>query len=221
MKIIFNFLVLFLMISCVHRQSKELINYHIQPRNKPLGKDVNVKSMRVSHYGAASKPLNDNWYGHATSNNLSKVLKPNEFLKKTVVALEVRTDSITILNQDWNAYDVYLYNTTSKRVFFSARDGSLDIVMQAQDAKGIWHDIESLARSWCGNSYHQLYLKPNEYWILKVPRYSGTLQTQFRLKGSYLNARNWKEITFYSNVFDGSVNPEQFSQPKKNGSFDN
>jgi hypothetical protein len=83
--------------------------------------------------------------------------------------------------------------------------------------KGIWKDIEYLPSSWCGNSYHTLTLEKMNYWAFTTPKYEGEIKTKLRIELKYLDPkeksgkrRNRKEMTIYSNEFEGSINPGQF-----------
>jgi hypothetical protein len=74
-----------------------------------------------------------------------------------------------------------------------------------------------LPGSYCGNSYHTLTLEPNYYWKFVTPVYDGDVKTKLRIQLTYIDpadkspySRNRKEITLYSNEYDGSINPAQF-----------
>ena len=55
-----------------------------------------------------------------------------------------------------------LVNPTGKAIPFPASDGRLSILQEALDASGVWKPIEYLPSSWCGNSYHRVFLGPDE-----------------------------------------------------------
>ncbi len=101
---------------------------------------------------------------------------------------------------------VLLVNRTSKTLSFSACDSRLNIIQEAQDAEGNWLPIEYLPQSWCGNSYHSVYLKPEHYWALPAPRYRGHLPAKLRFT---MILADGKEL--HSNEFEGSVNLGQFT----------
>ena len=67
-----------------------------------------------------------------------------------------------------------------------------------------WQDVEYLPSSWCGNSYHNVYIKPNEYWDFIAPCTAGKIEAKFRFKLS-VNSNS----TIYSNEFTGSFNKSQ------------
>lgn len=105
-----------------------------------------------------------------------------------------------------------LINLSDTTAAFDASDSRLAIVQQALDAKGRWRPVEYLPSSWCGNSYHRLFLASKEYWMFAAPRYTGTMRT--RLRFALMKDVNGKGngVLFVSNEFEGSINPEQFAE---------
>lgn len=102
-------------------------------------------------------------------------------------------------------------NASADTAVFDAQDSSLYLTVQAQDASGQWRSIEYIASSFCGNSYHQVFLAPGQGWQLVVPAYRGGLRTQLRVKlVQHEDAEGQKARILYSNTFAGSVNPAQF-----------
>ncbi|MSQ96339.1 MAG: hypothetical protein EXR98_17545 [Gemmataceae bacterium] len=101
-----------------------------------------------------------------------------------------------------------LVNRTGETVALSASDSQLYIVQEAIDADGQWREIESMPNSWCGNSYHRVFLKPNQYWAFQARTYTGAITTKirFRLDPS---GDNDKAKPIYSNEFEGEVAKEQ------------
>ena len=61
--------------------------------------------------------------------------------------------------------------------------------------------------SWCGNSYHSVFIKPNEYWDFTAPCLNGKIESKFRFE-LYVN----EELTIYSNEFNGSFNRKQLKK---------
>lgn len=109
-------------------------------------------------------------------------------------------------------YRLYIINTAPDSIFFEAQDSRLSMNMQAKDKDGNWKDIEYLPGSWCGNSYHTLFLAPGEYWRFSTPIYTGALKTELRAKLVYKenSDSHGNEKVIYSNVVRGGVNPGQF-----------
>lgn len=99
-----------------------------------------------------------------------------------------------------------LVNQTNEVLAFQASDSRLSIVQEAKDQDGNWKPIEYLPSSWCGNSFHRVFLKPNYFWEFPAPRYQGSMKTKLRYT---LRLADGSEI--HSNQFEGSVNSEQFT----------
>jgi hypothetical protein len=102
-------------------------------------------------------------------------------------------------------------NATPDTIVFDAQDSMLNLILQARDPAGTWRDIEYLPQSFCGNSYHHVFLAPGHYWQLAVPAYTGSQPT--RLRAKLIPRRTYKGKAprpWYSNEFVGSVNPGQF-----------
>jgi len=104
---------------------------------------------------------------------------------------------------------VILANTTHSPAAFAAQDSRINIVREALDADGKWKPIEYLPNSWCGNSYHTVFLPPDRYWSFSAPQYSGPFKTKMRF------VLEQEGLKLVSNEFDGSINREQFT--KKQG----
>lgn len=113
---------------------------------------------------------------------------------------------------------IFVANSTLDTVNFNAQDGRLYMKMQAKDKTGAWRDIEYLPNSWCGNSYHTMWLAPGNYWSFAAPVYQGALETKLRVELKVVDGKidhtqfehKKNEKIFYSNEFNGSVNPGQF-----------
>lgn len=102
-------------------------------------------------------------------------------------------------------------NASADTAVFDAQDSSLYLTVQAQDAEGQWRSIEYSPSSFCGNSYHQVFLAPGQSWQLVVPAYRGGLRTQLRVQlVQREEGGDKKPLILYSNTFAGSVNPAQF-----------
>jgi len=108
-------------------------------------------------------------------------------------------------------YEVDIINDSKTKYLFPAENSRLNMIIQAKDGNGEWRDIEYLPHSWCGNSYHTLYLPPQNYWLLEMPKYEGSTKTVLRAKLGYTESLHQeREQYIYSNEITGSVNPAQF-----------
>jgi hypothetical protein len=175
-----------------------------------------VESESTGHpmdYGAEPKAItNDN---HFPENQLSVTVKPEDtvHIGHKVVGIKV-----------------FLANTLKDTIVFNAQDGVLYMKTQALDEDGQWKYIDFMPHSWCGNSYHSVFLASNHYWQLAMPRYEGTFKTKLRIeltyidpqdttnskftdfrhfKGDGLSRHKSKQLKVYSDTFDGAVNPGQ------------
>jgi hypothetical protein len=101
---------------------------------------------------------------------------------------------------------VSLVNKTQDLLAFEACDSRLPIVQEAQDIDGSWKPVEYLPSSDCGNSYHRVFLGPDQFWAFSAPRYKGTVPTKLRFSMSVVDGSQ-----LHSNVFEGSVNSSQFA----------
>ena len=150
----------------------------------------------------------DGWGG--SGNDFQKIFESNKFesgkLNMTVNPKEKE--------KYWDTYEgmkMYVANTAQDTFYFDAQDSRLYLKIQAQDKNGSWKDIEYLPSSWCGNSYHSLFLPSAHFWEFVIPQYEGEFKTKLRAELLYKKSKDQKEDdVLYSNEFDGSINPGQF-----------
>lgn len=106
---------------------------------------------------------------------------------------------------------LFVTNHSNDTLFFNAQDSRLYLKLQALDKQGNWKDIEYLPSSWCGNSYHTLFLAANEQWDFDMPVYQGEFRTKIRAQLLYKRTSDQeKSDIIYSNGIDGYINPGQF-----------
>ncbi|MBD2722447.1 WG repeat-containing protein [Hymenobacter armeniacus] len=174
---------------------------------------LNLDYMRRAFYPVASAPLAKfaGFGGWGRSGNRSRPLPDPRFAPR---AVSLRVDAqpmAAAFEQRVDGHRLYLANTTADTVVFDAQDSSLFLTLQARDAQGQWHDIEYNPSSFCGNSYHQVFLAPDQCWQLVVPAYAGGQPTQLRARLRASRGRSkGQRPDLYSNPFAGSVNPAQF-----------
>jgi len=106
-----------------------------------------------------------------------------------------------------SGFRVLLANTTGAEVMIAASDSRLDIVREALDRSGKWRPIEYFPHSWCGNSYHHVFLPPGYAWSFRAPEYTGSFRTKMRF---VLTREDGPPL--YSNEFEGSINLAQFDK---------
>jgi hypothetical protein len=105
---------------------------------------------------------------------------------------------------------VRLINRTGETVAFQACDSCLYLVQEARTAADDWRPIESLPEAICGNSFHRVFLKPNQYWEFPAPRYEGPVKTRLRLRLDPGGEQDRSRPPVYSSEFDGSIHMGQF-----------
>jgi hypothetical protein len=131
--------------------------------------------------------------GWGKSGELSLVAFPDEdvaYFKHQGIALRV-------LNRSWST------------VTFEACDSELALVCEAKNSEGTWQPIESAPESFCGNSYHRVFLPSGQCWELPARVYAGPMQTKLRFRLDQGSRRP----SIYSNEFDGQISPAQFKPP--------
>lgn len=179
--------------------------------------NLNIDFMNRGYFYAYSKPNKKDIGGFGSSTNFpKKKSKTNNFPTKTL-SVVVRNEMTDTFFNNCNGISVFIANTSKDKIDFNAQDSRLYMKVQALNSKGEWKDIEYLPSSWCGNSYHTLTLEPNHFWTFLTPIYEGDFKTKLRIELKYIDPADksenrWekKEITIYSNEYEGSINPGQF-----------
>jgi hypothetical protein len=108
--------------------------------------------------------------------------------------------------QGHHGFQVVLVNRTNATVELEAQDFRINVVREARDAAGRWRPIEYLPQSWCGLSYHRVYLRPGRHWSFPAPVYRGPFRTQMRF------VLDQPGLHLVSNEFSGTINIEQFER---------
>lgn len=168
-------------------------------------KDLNIKSMLRGHIYAKSSIVDTTAFGgFGDSNNLPKKINENLNLTDRGLIMKIDTTQTTTINNEYNGYKFYIANRTDSIVRFEASDSRLNVIAEVFH-KGKWKPIEYLPSSWCGNSYHSVYLKENEYWEFDIPKFTGKIKAKLRYK-LYLGEDNY----IYSNQISTRINKGQF-----------
>ena len=174
-------------------------------------KELNVDFMMRGYFCAGSKIEDKQAFGgFGTSENFPKAIDPKMSVTRDEVSLIAMPDEAAVFAGKYKGMKVVLVNATNETVGFPASDSRLYIVQEALDRQGAWKPIEYLPSSWCGNSYHTVFLGPNEYWEFAAARYTGKFKTRLRFRLDEQKSGREK-ITIYSNEFEGSVNSRQFT----------
>lgn len=157
------------------------------------------------------------WYeiGYEQDIDTSKVeLKLSELYFQ--FNIDEKAENLESLGFSWiednpeSHFIAYLINLTDSTFNSQRQDGSLMMIQEALNANGRWSPIEYWVRSRCGNSYFAfLNLKPGQQVMIPIKKYQGSFKTKMRLK-----LQTGNEI-FYSDTFEGSVEPSQFKRMSK------
>jgi len=145
--------------------------------------------------------------GFASSQNSPKPvteLKNMTFGKETLT-LYIDINSQANFADKYQGYKMIIVNSSGETIGLPASDSRLSIIAEV-NTDGKWQPIEYLPSSWCGNSYHTVYIKNNQYWQFNIPAYSGKHKVQLRYKLSGKNNAIW-----YSNEITAYINKKQLS----------
>jgi hypothetical protein len=123
------------------------------------------------------------------------------------LALVVQPHAVTEF-QGGAGMTLWLVNASGARVGFSASDSRLSLVQEVRTEEG-WRPIEYLPSSWCGNSYHVVFLEDDEHWQFAVPRYAGPVEAELRFRLTGIRGYEVEEIV--SAPYRGGYHPSQLS----------
>lgn len=180
---------------------------------KSTNSKLNIDFMNRGYYYASSNTLKNStlFSGWGKSDNSSKQIKPNmNFISNTLQVI-IDSKQKTKWSKQYDANKLFIANTSSDTMYFASQDSRILLKIQAQNSKGEWKDIEYLPNSWCGNSYHTIFLAPNEFWEFSTPIYQGEFKTKIRAELIYMKTYNQEDgNVIYSNEIDAYINPGQF-----------
>jgi WG containing repeat len=174
---------------------------------------LNVDYMlRAYCYGFANKEagveLDTRNINRASTGAATKGFLPQQF------GITVNEQETECFKERFRGVSAYVFNTTTDTVNIDVQDNRLYIVVQALLENGEWKNIEYAPSSWCGNSYYQVSLSPDQFWKFVIPVYDGDKEYTLRLSFRYEKARwdmdNEADKIMYSNTFKGKINPAQF-----------
>ena len=179
----------------------------------PNLKPVNINFMNRGYFYAASPPLEKTagFGGWADDGNMFKTIQTAGRFRANALSVVVDTDEWDVFAEHFRGTVLYVANTRADTIFFSAQDSRIEMILEAKDGNGQWKPIEYLPHSWCGNSYHLVYLPSKAYWEFTIPRYEGRLKTKLRAVLYYKQELGGRDRRVTSNEFEGAVNSGQFS----------
>jgi len=144
--------------------------------------------------------------GFGSCDNFPHALAGREWGTNGAVALVAFPDEPVAYFRH-RGFALRVVNRTSQAVPFEACDSSLSIVCEARDAAGAWRSIESGPHAICGNSFHRVFLGPNQYWQFPARQYAGPTKTKLRYRLDPGGGRP----AIHSNEFDGQVSAAQLA----------
>lgn len=198
----------------INKQGKNIWKeHHTQNKGK---KKLNIDYMNRGYFYASSPYKKElaGYDGWGTSENSYKKVKNIDIVESNKLVVYVDPKQKSLYQKSYYGIKLYIANTIKDTIYFNAQDSRLYLKLQAKDKSGEWRDIEYLPSSWCGNSYHSLFLPTNYYWEFTIPVYEGEFKTLLRAELLYKNDKKSKSIPIYSNTFEGSINPGQFWRKK-------
>ena len=183
-----------------------------QKEFEKMDNSINIDFMSEGSYSASSPTKKDNELGGwSASSNAFKKIKKRRKIKEKKLIMKVFPDLESQTEKGYIPLRLQLLNLSRETVFFDAQDSRLNLILQAKDKYNEWKNIEFLANSSCGNSYHTLFLPSNKFWDFELVQYEGEIETDLRAKVIYkTDIASQDSLTLYSNSFKGSVNPGQF-----------
>jgi len=172
----------------------------------PDAAPVTAKEKMPGIYPAGSRIKDaDALGGFGPCDNYPKDLAGKDWGAKAMVSIIAFHDE-PVAYFKHRGFALRVVNRTPEVVPFTACDSALSIVREAQDAGGVWREIESLPETSCGNSFHRVFLGPGQYWEFPARVYSGPMKTKLRFRLERGNG----QPAIYSNEFDGQVTAAQF-----------
>jgi len=101
-------------------------------------------------------------------------------------------------------YPVYIFNESSRSKFLYGKDTHVFAIQEALDVAGSWRPIEGKSFDFCGNGRWGIKIRPSEYVLFSMRRYSGNFRTKLRIR--LVNG----SATYVSHPFEGEINFKQF-----------
>ena len=105
----------------------------------------------------------------------------------------------------YNCYAIFVTNQCDSPIFVGNFSELGYTVRQAKNELGIWVDIETPMRYFCGTGARKIVIEPNELIVALLPRYKGDYKTECRLR-----FMDWK-YSIYSNVFTDYIDKKQLT----------
>lgn len=163
-----------------------------------------------ANYPAGSRIKDHSAFGFGRWDNFPKPLDRRDWGKKGELSL-IAFDNERVAYFKHQGIAVRLVNRTQKTASFTASDSMLFMAQEALDPKGQWRSIENVPAPFCGNSFHRVFLEPNQYWEFKARVYQGTFKTKIRFRLD-TGERDGEATRIISNEFEGRISLKQFQR---------
>ena len=161
--------------------------------------------LRGYFYAGSAQEDPDAFGGHYVDENKPKMISASiqNIMEEGKLQILVNTDESIEHVTGIKGLKVFVVNTSDTLVKLPAQDSRLYLKRQVF-YRNKWRDIEYLPSSWCGNSYHSVFIEPKQFWEFSAPCLEGKIEAKFRFS-LYIN----EELTVYSTEFNGSFNRSQ------------
>jgi len=169
--------------------------------------DLNIDFMLRGHLYAESSIVDSAAPGgFGGSDNAPKKINAGLNFSENGLFLKIDTTTMVLISGKYNGYNLFIGNNSDNIIQLDASDSRLYVIAEIYYREK-WQPIEYLPGSWCGNSYHRVYLKQNEYWAFAIPKFSGKIKTKLRYR-----LMTGKDKYIYSNEIFTSINKGQLSE---------
>ncbi|WP_170110252.1 WG repeat-containing protein [Flavilitoribacter nigricans] len=205
----------------IHQNSQDF--YYIDRRGNtvwrasesvPQPGPLNIDFMTRGQFYASSPADNRfDGFGGWGGRGINDFRPVSDSIKFTDQALSIQINSRdTLRERPYWEQALYMANTTRDTFLFSVQDSRLYMKVQAKDRNGKWRDLDYLPNSWCGNSYHTLFLPPAHFWEFRLPVYEGAIKTKLRvlLYNYHRKTDSREKLELLSPEIEAYVNPAQF-----------
>ncbi|MCP4442242.1 MAG: hypothetical protein GY810_25310 [Aureispira sp.] len=175
---------------------------------------LNLKEMSLAEYyintGEYKKLApnsSEHKYNHSSpdykgSKNYPKKVRGKHGFESKKLSLVVRPNERAKYQKKYDGIKLYVVNQTKKKIWFAARNNSLNIRLQAKDKSGAWKDIQYLGTADIFRDHHGV-LSVKRFWEFAIPVYQGEFET--KLRAVLLFEKEGKEEILYSNEFAGNI----------------
>jgi hypothetical protein len=157
-----------------------IVSYLMFIPTQRSARDVN-KMITSNIHAQSSKIDSIELYGWGNSATVPNPIPQDSFNTRTDFFVVIDTSEIIPIDQKYTGYHLCVGNKSTRVAQLPASDNKLYVIAEVF-YKNQWRPIEYIHGSSCGNSYHHVYLAPEEYWKFQVVQYRGNIPTKLRYK---------------------------------------